>query len=244
MELYASLAIGIRRQHLFRGTLTVPSDSTPQADLPSSSPREGFTRLPVVVKLVARHQSYGSYVQQCLARHGFVPRLYKESVRPGAPTAYIMQDLGSNWITLFELSKKYLLRHRVGRDTSGIVAAKEGIEIAMQEILEVMESDGVVHGNLRPNNIMIQVEDIVPVLSELRENSGRKRKGELAARLKVIDFDWAGKAGEVWYTPCRNEVIGGIEWPGIAGGLIEAGHDRVLVESWPGEFLTPTQDLS
>ena len=47
--------------------------------------------------------------------------------------------------------------------------------------------------------------------------------------LRVIDFDWAGKAGQVHYPAERNTEI---QWPGEAGGPIEQDHDSKMVDSW------------
>jgi len=48
----------------------------------------------------------------------------------------------------------------------------------------------------------------------------------------MIDFDWAGEAGEVYYPAERNPSTEGIEWPGKAGGIISLGDDEKLVKSW------------
>jgi len=47
--------------------------------------------------------------------------------------------------------------------------------------------------------------------------------------IKVIDFDWAGKAGEVCYPAERNTDI---QWPGEAGAPILKEHDSEMVPSW------------
>jgi len=53
-----------------------------------------------------------------------------------------------------------------------------------------------------------------------------------ASHIKVVDFDWAGDAGKVYYPPSRNPAIVGMTWPGDPGGFIENGHDQKLVDSW------------
>ena len=47
--------------------------------------------------------------------------------------------------------------------------------------------------------------------------------------LRVIDFDWAGKAGQVHYQAEQNREI---QWPGEAGGPTEQDHDSKMVDSW------------
>jgi hypothetical protein len=53
--------------------------------------------------------------------------------------------------------------------------------------------------------------------------------GEGRANIKVVDFDWGGDAGEVFYPLLRNADI---VWPGQPGGPIKKGHDRRLVDTW------------
>ncbi|PCH42132.1 hypothetical protein WOLCODRAFT_25150 [Wolfiporia cocos MD-104 SS10] len=158
----------------------------------------------VVVKLV---KNYGSEVHRFLAGHNLAPILYGSVAAVGAPTAYVMSLLGKEWITLFEY------RSRLPSDASTFTNA---ITAGLNKVLEVLESNDYVHGDLRDNNIMILVDaERRPVL-----DAGQ-------AQLRVIDFDWAG---EVRYPARRSDFIEG--WPGRAGELIEAGHDRQLVKSW------------
>ena len=51
----------------------------------------------------------------------------------------------------------------------------------------------------------------------------------ISVDLRVIDFDWAGEAGQVRYPAERNRDIW---WPGEAGGPIEQDHDSRMVNSW------------
>ncbi|PCH39285.1 hypothetical protein WOLCODRAFT_141169 [Wolfiporia cocos MD-104 SS10] len=166
----------------------------------------------VAIKLV---MNYGSEVHRFLAGHNLAPILYGSVAAVGAPTAYVMSLLGKEWITLFDY------RSRLPSDASTFTNA---ITAGLNKVLEVLESKDYVHGDLRDNNIMILVDaERRPVL------------GAGQAQLRVIDFDWAGNAGEVQYPAQRNDSIEG--WPGRAGGLIEAGHDRQLVKSWWPELL-------
>ena len=47
--------------------------------------------------------------------------------------------------------------------------------------------------------------------------------------LRVIDFDWAGKARQVHYMVEQNTEI---QWPSKAGGPIEQDHNSKIVDSW------------
>jgi len=48
---------------------------------------------------------------------------------------------------------------------------------------------------------------------------------EKSVDLRVIDFDWAGEAGQVYYPAERNREIW---WPGEAGGPTEQDHGGFL----------------
>jgi hypothetical protein len=67
----------------------------------------------------------------------------------------------------------------------------------------------MVHGDFRMANIMLK--------------AGEEEKAVL------IDFDWAGKAGEARYPITRNDDI---DYPGEPGGSIGAGDDRRFYETW------------
>ncbi|KIO28452.1 hypothetical protein M407DRAFT_242998 [Tulasnella calospora MUT 4182] len=89
-----------------------------------------------------------------------------------------------------------------------------------------MEEANVVHGDLRPNNVMLEVgSDTTPVCSG----------EEQGVNLRVVDFDWAGEADKVCYPLQRNEDI---TWPGDAGTPIKVGHDRILVNNWWSEHFS------
>jgi hypothetical protein len=84
----------------------------------------------------------------------------------------------------------------------------------MDRILQAMETAELVelvHGDFRPNNIMV-----------------REIEGQLELEMKVVDFDWAGTSGKVNYPFRRNENI---SWPAAAGEPIVIEHDRQLLES-------------
>ena len=58
--------------------------------------------------------------------------------------------------------------------------------------------------------------------------------------LKVIDFDWAGVAGDAVYPLNRNPDV---SWPGEDGMLISIEDDKKMMESWlkhwPGQAPVP-----
>jgi len=137
-----------------------------------------------------------------MADNGLAPKLYGYAEVKGAPTAYVMEYLDpSVWQTLHEFLKY---------DATAVDRTR--LQEAVDGIIEKLELKNYVHGDLRSNNIMIR--------TDVKEKS---------VDLRVIDFDWAGEAGQVRYPAERNREIW---WPGEAGGPIEQDHDLRMVNSW------------
>ncbi len=84
---------------------------------------------------------------------------------------------------------------------------------ALVRLLKTMKEKKVVHGDLRPNNIMCRT----------RPHTGTEGK-EL--EIKVVNFDWAGKLGSAKYPAIRNPAI---EWPGARRGIIGENDDETLL---------------
>jgi len=156
----------------------------------------------LLVKLVAP-ECCGETVHRTLAVRGFAPLLYGTACVVGAPSAIVMEylDANSGWMTL----QNYI------KENQEITINTEHPRLA--ELLETMKTERVVHGDLRPNNIMC------------RELPGKgKERGEL--EIKVIDFDWAGKLGVARYPTNRNPDIA---WPGNQRDLIGEDDDKELL---------------
>jgi serine/threonine protein kinase len=151
----------------------------------------------LLVKLIAGDH-YGTDAHRAVAKAGYAPTLFGVSKVEGALTAYIMEYLSpaDGWHTLHDYAKQH-------QDV------KSRIKNQVDKLLEVMSEKGIVHGNLRPNNIMI-----------------RHGRGEAEPQLKVVDFDWAGVSGKVKYPLRRNEEI---PWPAGPGKPIIGGHDETLL---------------
>ncbi|KAG8896261.1 hypothetical protein FRC00_006191, partial [Tulasnella sp. 408] len=136
--------------------------------------------VPSAEKLVKLAGKYGDGVHRLLAKSQFAPVLYGQRSLEGAPTAYIMEFLSpptlgkTGWATLFEF---FRLKDSATRYS-------KAIGNTLGRILAVMEEARVVHGDLRPNNLMLEVDyDYTPVLGPLGEEQG--------ANMRVVDFDWA-----------------------------------------------------
>ena len=107
----------------------------------------------------------------------------------------------AGWMSLFDIEKQH---RRAALDT------KKNITTALHEITDVLGQAGLVHGDLRPNNLLICVK----ITDKGCSIQHRPDSDPPLPYLKVIDFDWAGEAGKVEYPPHRNLDI---EWPGENG---------------------------
>ena len=146
---------------------------------------------------------YSEEVHHALADAGLAPSLHGTARVSGAPSAIIMEylDPSAGWTTL----QTYIREH-----------PKSKIDVehpALVKLLKTMKEKKVVHGDLRPNNIMCRVQ-----------SEGGTEGQEL--EIKVIDFDWAGKAGSAKYPAIMNPAI---NWPGAPRGFIEESHDEILL---------------
>ena len=152
----------------------------------------------VLVKLVANRQ-YGTDAHRKVARAGYAPSLIGIARVEGAPTAYIIEYLppDKGWKTLYEYAEDHQLEDILS-----------SINEPLGPLLEMMKQESIVHGDLRPNNIMV--------------NTSTPGKLEI----KIVDSNWAGTSGEVRYPKRRNE---GIPWPAGPGEQIISGYDYTLL---------------
>jgi len=174
-----------------------------QTDFRATLDLDSGSSLPVFVKLIPG--SYGVEVHRFLGTKHLAPALYGYSKVDGVPIAYIMEYLDpSEWSTLHELIH-----------FGDALPSDARLRGGLRSVVGALESGSYVHGDLRPNNFMVGIDEATEEIE-----------------VKVIDFDWAGQAGEVYYPAKRNPSIEGIEWPRKAGGIISLGDDEKLVKSW------------
>jgi serine/threonine protein kinase len=143
----------------------------------------------VLIKLIVGER-YGIDAHTTLAKAGFAPTLHGMATVEGAPT-------------LHEHAKQH-------RDVKSHILAPLG------DLFAEMKKHNIVHGDFRPNNIMI-----------------RRKEAEDDYELKVIDFDWAGESGKVNYPWCLNEDI---PWPGQPYDPIVISHDETLLDTYLDRF--------
>ncbi|KZT04101.1 uncharacterized protein LAESUDRAFT_715811 [Laetiporus sulphureus 93-53] len=142
---------------------------------------------------------YGEEVHQLLARHGLAPTLYGCAHFKCTPTAYIMEHLNGDWVMLFDFLQRELSR-----------PFYPTIRHSLEDVVGLLKNEGFIHGDFRSSNVMVQIH-------------------EGNAQIKVIDFDWAGKPGQISYSAVHNITIG---FPGKPYDSIRAEDDLTLLDSW------------
>jgi len=124
---------------------------------------------PVLVKLV--NGGYGVEVHHLLAKHSltptYTPTQRSKALRQHTSRPFILEA----FVWCFTTSRFGNLNSSRDRKS--------------------LQKNGAVHGDLRSPNIMVNVSltgDIILVEDEL---------GKMRANIRVVDFDWAGDAGQV-----------------------------------------------
>ena len=92
-------------------------------------------------------------------------------------------------------------------------ALPDGVHGVVQRAVKLMHDNDMVHGDIRLGNILIA-----------KAGEG----DDIGTRVKIVDFDWAGKAGEVRYPLRLSQVI---NWPeGVMSyAPITKAHDEEMV---------------
>lgn len=132
----------------------------------------------VIVKFVTT--SYGQDVHNFLAEANLAPKLFSVSPLPGGWLAVVMEKVVGDAMT-----------HQT----------TEPVKRALEKAVELMHSNGYVHGDLRPQNILV-----------------------VGNTIRILDFDWAGKYPDARYSTQLNMQC---DWhPNVVnGGIIFAEHD-------------------
>ncbi|KAL6305645.1 hypothetical protein BKA93DRAFT_206568 [Sparassis latifolia] len=97
------------------------SPSSPTSLLPARTPAQ----LSLIVKLVKEY--YGEDVHWILACYGFAPALHGYSWLKGAPTAYVIEHLRPNWMSLFDFGR-----------SADAAAFKDTLWATLQKVVAVM----------------------------------------------------------------------------------------------------------
>ena len=143
----------------------------------------GDVEVEVVVKFV-RFQ-YGRDPHECLAGKQLAPKLYSCDALDGGWYAVVMEKV-------------------VGRMIKAPV--NQEVKSRLMEAMEALHSNRFVHGDLRPQNVLV-----------------------VGNSVRIVDFDWAGLEGTARYPKelnMENKWHDQVE----CGGLIAKEHDRYQIE--------------
>ena len=137
----------------------------------------------VCVKFVPRR--YGEEVHRLLADHNLAPKLLRVEKLPGGWIAIVMEKIVNGEMINEPVSPQ--------------------VQQSLKQVLHLMQTKEYVHGDLRPQNIIVA------------EN-----------KVYIIDFDWAGKEGEATYPPtlnCDTNWAQGV----VPKGQIKKEHDEYQI---------------
>ena len=163
----------------------------------------------ICIKFVPRYCKEG---HEFLAAKGFAPKLHAFERLPGGLYMVVMDDVGDEYVSLFNLKQDIpnLLseEHLVSRN---LLSKK------VRQCLRQFHQDGFVHGDIRDTNIMVK-----NTLIQDGFNDGLS--------FLVVDFDSCGKMKQVRYPLNLNTTT--VQRPeGATGGaIIEAEHDLEMLD--------------
>ena len=174
----------------------------------------------VVVKFVYNYcGTYGQVVHEHLHGLGLAPRLYSAVELHRGLVMVVMDHLAfqegtGGWVEL-ETFK------------NGLGSMADAVRKRLEEIVDCLQTQQMVHTDLRPKNILVKVDE-----------HRRVTMAEGKPVLSLIDFDWSGLVGEARYPPFLNPRI---PWPTKTKGYARVGRedDRILLDSWWDAFIQP-----
>lgn len=161
----------------------------------------------LVVKFV---EAYGKDAHELLAAHNLAPKLiYYGDMWPAQAVSGRLKMVVMEYIKGVRLSKL----------CADGAAIPRPVYDDVQRALKLLHDAGMVHGDIRHPNIV--VADVVPaargnIEAEDQaegegyvevEGQGEGEVDDMCARTRIIDFDWAGKLGEVRYPPGLSGMI-------------------------------------
>ena len=155
----------------------------------------------IVVKFV---EQYGVAAHMLLAEHNLAPELlYYGDVWPSEE---LQEGCGHRRMVVMEYIGGQSLYYYKAHEGEVPAALRDAVERAVR----ILHEQKLVHGDIRTPNIIVEGDE--------------ERWG-----VKIIDFDWAGKAGEARYPATLSSAV---KWAdGVQEyGLIEASHDLFKVE--------------
>ena len=181
-------------------------------------------------------ESYGKEVHKYLESTDMAPKYFFSfnlhsaglPLEPVIEEHHLMEylpppsDHSPGWLSLLDLERRF---PKVASDS------KASIEAALCNIIDLLGEKNYVHGDMRPNNLLILVQVTADGKSCIIQS--RPDSNPPHPYLKVIDFDWAGIAGAAEYPPHRNPDM---QWPGESGMPILNTHDRKMIDIWMSKW--------
>jgi serine/threonine protein kinase len=125
-----------------------------------------------------------------------------------APPLFGLEKLAGDW---FMVVMEYMKDYEALSELKDVASISRQLRPMVKDLVTSFHDLNFVHGDIRDSNLLIRTED-----------------GKL--EMKLIDFDWGGKEGEVWYPVLINNRT--VYRPlAVAGGqLIKREHDLHMVE--------------
>lgn len=155
-----------------------------------------FERGNCVAKVI--YDNYGEEVHKAL-QPKFAPLLYGYSSRPGTDVRVFVVEklLPGGWFTLSNLTVPHILDNF------------KPICQVLNEITTALKVQGLVHGNLHADNLMIKMADIFHIARPVE--------------IKAVNFERAGTFGTARYP---------LHYPGKSGDIIGQDDDQTAVDEW------------
>ena len=143
-------------------------------------------------------ECYGESVHRFLEKHNLAPQLFY--------FGRVSKSGAPSYRSLCMVVMEYLEGKTVAQLQDETSISKTELTTQLETIIKLLDADDFVFGDLRGPNVMIL-------------------RGE---KVKLIDFDWAGKVGDVKYP---NFLSSNIKWPpGAEGGkLIDPQHNFDMI---------------
>ena len=164
----------------------------------------------IIVKFTKR---YSTEAHDCLGKVNLAPRLFAFVKLPGGWFMIVMEFIA--WTPLHKFVKAYTLTDRLltsDREYAQFLdpEIRSAVISNIKKALEALHDNFFVHGDFRPNNLLVNP------------------KGDV----RVVDFEYSGRfkgTDPVRYPPFLNK-LGEITWaPDVqCGGLISPEHDHFL----------------
>jgi serine/threonine protein kinase len=126
-----------------------------------------------------------------------------------APALLGFEKLAGNW---FMVVMEYMESYKTLSTLEDLAPISTQLRQMVTELVTSFHDQNFVHGDIRDSNLLVRTED-----------------GKL--QMKLIDFDWGGREGEVHYPALINDRTVHRPLAVVGGQLIKREHDLQMVEN-------------